>query len=398
MSEQIVKQRTRGFICTNAHPEGCAQRVQQQIAIVEQLKPAGIAGPKKVLIIGSSTGYGLATRIATAWGFGAETLGVFYERPPQGKKTASAGYYNSVAFEHLARNRGLSASSINGDAFSTECKQQTIDQVRSKMGALDLVIYSLASPRRIHPATGEIYNSALKAIDVPYVGKTVDITHGTVDEVEIPTASDLEITATTAVMGGEDWRMWIDALRSENLLAEGARTLAYSYIGPELTWPIYRHGTIGVAKEHLEQTARSIHADLKTQFNGGAWVSVNKAVVTQASAAIPVVPLYLSLLLPVMKNKGIHEGVIEQMCRLAFNHLAEGCVVLTDSRNLIRLDDLEMREDVQAEVVQLWKKVSTENVEKISDIAGFRREFNNLFGFDVDGVDYDATTETEIFL
>lgn len=398
MPEQIVKQRTRGFICTNAHPEGCTHRVKQQIKIVERTKPAGAVGPKNVLVIGSSTGYGLATRIATAWGFDAKTLGVFYERPPQGSKTASAGYYNTVAFDRLAHSRGLWTANINGDAFSMECKRQTLERIRSDMGPLDLVIYSLASPRRTHPITGEVYNSVLKTIDYPFAGKTVDITRGTVSEVKIAAASHSEIAATIAVMGGEDWKMWIDALRDEHLLAEGVRTLAYSYIGPELTWPIYRHGTIGAAKKNIEQTARELCADLEIHLGGGAWVSVNKAVVTQASAAIPVVPLYLSLLMRVMRDKAIHEGVIEQMCRLVFNHLAKGRKVSTDVDNLIRLDDLEMRDDVQTEVAQLWKRVSTENVEEISAIKGFRREFNNLFGFDVDGVDYAAATETETFL
>ena len=398
MPEQIVKQRTRGFICINAHPEGCARRVEQQIETVEQAKPAGVTGPQNVLVIGSSTGYGLATRIAAAWGFGAKTLGVFYERPPQGNKTASAGYYNSVAFERLARERGLWAASINADAFSEEGKRLTLDKVRSEMGPLDLVIYSVASPRRTHPATGETLNSALKTLGEPFIGKTADIARGTVGEVAVEPASEPEVAATVAVMGGEDWRMWIDALLDENLLADRARTLAYSYVGPELTWPIYREGTIGAAKKDLEQTARRLDADLAAKLGGGAWVSVNKAVVTQASAAIPVVPLYLSLLLRVMKQKGLDEGVIEQMARLAFDHLAEGREISTDADDLIRLDDLEMRDDVQAEVLQLWDRVSTENIDEISDIAGFRREFNNLFGFDVDGVDYEAATETEILL
>ena len=298
MPEQIVKQRTRGFICINAHPEGCARRVEQQIETVEQAKPAGVTGPQNVLVIGSSTGYGLATRIAAAWGFGAKTLGVFYERPPQGNKTASAGYYNSVAFERLARERGLWAASINADAFSEEGKRLTLDKVRSEMGPLDLVIYSVASPRRTHPATGETLNSALKTLGEPFIGKTADIARGTVGEVAVEPASEPEVAATVAVMGGEDWRMWIDALLDENLLADRARTLAYSYVGPELTWPIYREGTIGAAKKDLEQTARRLDADLAAKLGGGAWVSVNKAVVTQASAAIPVVPLYLSLPAP----------------------------------------------------------------------------------------------------
>ena len=398
MPEQIVKQRSRGFICVTAHPEGCARNVEQQIEAVKRNRPKNIAGRRNVLVIGSSTGYGLATRITAAWGFGAKTVGVFYERPPDGRKTASAGYYNTAAFHRLAREQGLYATGINGDAFSDEVKRQAVDLVRSDVGKLDLVIYSLAAPRRVHPRTGEAFQAVLKTIGSSYRGKTVDFTSGAVTEVTIEAADEEEIAATIAVMGGEDWRSWIDTLREQDLLAEGARTLAYSYVGSKLTWPIYRQGTIGAAKKDLEQTAAHLNAKLVSQLRGGAWVSVNKAVVTQASVAIPVVPLYISLLLRVMKQKGVHEGCIEQMQRLCFRHLADGKEPSLDGESLIRLDDLELRDDIQTAVAGLWEKVSTENLEELSDIAVFRQEFNNLFGFDVDGVDYGQPTETYVAL
>ena len=398
MPEQIVKQRSRGFICVTAHPEGCAHNVERQIEAVKRNRPESVRGPRNVLVIGSSTGYGLATRIAASWGFGAKTVGVFYERPPDGRKTAAAGYYNTAAFQRLAREQGLYATGINGDAFSDDVKSQVVDLVRADIGKLDLVVYSLAAPRRVHPRTGEAFQTVLKTIGGPYRGKTVDFTSGAVTEVTIEAADEKEIAATIAVMGGEDWRSWIDTLREQDLLAEGARTLAYSYVGPKLTWPIYRQGTIGAAKKDLEQTAADLNAKLVSQVGGGAWVSVNKAVVTQASVAIPVVPLYISLLLRVMKQRGVHEGCIEQMQRLCFRHLADGKEPSLDGEGLIRLDDLELRDDIQTAVAGLWEKVSTENLEELSDIAVFRREFNNLFGFDVDGVDYGQPTETDVAL
>ncbi len=396
MPEQVIKQRSRGFICINAHPEGCGRQVERQIAAVVGARPAGLKGPKNVLVIGASTGYGLASRIAAAWGFGARTTGVFFERPPEGRKTASAGYYNTAALERLARQEGLYAASINGDAFSDEVKSETAAMVRRDLGKLDLVIYSLASPRRTNPRTAETLNSVLKPIGDSYRGKTVDLASGRVTEVTVEPAEQAEIASTVAVMGGEDWRWWIDVLLDEDLLAEGARTLAYSYIGPKLTWPIYRDGTIGAAKKDLQQTARHLDAVLRSRRGGGAWVSVNKAVVTQASAAIPVVPLYVSLLFRVMKDKGLHEGCIEQMRRLCFEHLAQGKSPSTDDNGLIRLDDVELRDDVQNAVMELWPRVTTENLAELSDIAGFRRDFNNLFGFDVEGVDYERPTETDV--
>ncbi len=398
MPQQIVKQRSRGFICINAHPEGCARNVQHQIDAVLRARPAGTIGPQNVLVIGSSTGYGLATRIAAAWGFGANTLGVFFERPPEGNRTASAGYYNTAALHRLAREAGLWAEGVNADAFSDEGKRQTIGLIRRGLGKVDLVVYSLASPRRTHPRTGETFHSALKTIGEPFTGKTVNFSTGDVKQITIEPATEQEVADTIAVMGGEDWKLWIDLLLSEGLLADGARTLAYSYVGPELTWPIYRQGTIGIAKKDLEETARSLDDELLSRIGGHAWVSVNKAVVTQASAAIPVVSLYISLLLRVMKQKGTHEGCIEQISRLCFDYFAAGKEVATDANRLIRLDNLEMQEDVQSAVADLWGRVTTENLSEISDVAGFRKEFSNLFGFQVDGVDYEALTETELAL
>ena len=398
MPEQVVKQRSRGFICTNAHPVGCAANLANQIASVTSQRPAGLSGPQRVLVIGSSTGYGLSSRVAAAWGFGAKTIGVFFERPPDGRKTATAGFYNSAAFHRASKADGLFAASINGDAFSDGIKRDAAELIRNDFGQVDLVIYSLASPRRVHPRTGETHNSALKPLGTPYTGKTVDFSTAVVSEVTIEPADGAEVADTIKVMGGEDWQYWIDMLLADGLLAEGARTLAYSYIGPEQTWPIYRDGTIGVAKQDLIATAFLLDQTLRKKLGGGAWVSVNKAVVTQASSAIPVVPLYISLLFAVMKRKGIHEGRIEQMRRLCFDHLAEGRAPEFDAGRTIRLDDLEMRDDVQQEVAALWPLATSENVEEISDLAGYRRDFSNLFGFDVEGVDYEAPVETEIAL
>jgi len=396
MPEQVVKQRSRGFICTNAHPAGCAGNVRRQIEAITSRFPGQASGPRNVLVIGSSTGYGLASRIAAGWGFGAKTVGVFFERPPDGRKTATAGYYNTAAFDAEARQAGLYAGHINGDAFSDEVKQQALEAVRRGMGAVDLIIYSLASPRRIHPRSGEIFNSVLKPIGSSYTAKTIDLGNDKVGEVTLDRATPEETAATVAVMGGEDWGMWIDLLLEQGLLASGARTLAYSYIGPESTWPIYRDGTIGAAKNHLTETCRRLAERLQTKVGGNAWISVNKAVVTQASAAIPVVPLYISLLFRVMKEKGLHEGCIEQMRRLTMDYLTEGKEVQTDANGMIRLDDLEMREEVQAAVRELWPRVTTENLDALSDIAGFRRDFSQLFGFAVEGVDYEQPVETEI--
>jgi enoyl-[acyl-carrier protein] reductase/trans-2-enoyl-CoA reductase (NAD+) len=394
MAREIIRLRSRGFIATNAHPEGCRRNVERQIAAITGHRPADLEGPRRVLVVGASTGYGLASRVAASWGFQAATLGVFFERPPEGKRTATAGYYNTVAFHDEARRAGLFAASLNGDAFSDVIKRQAAEIIREQMGQVDLVIYSLASPKRTHPRTGAVHSSALKPIGAPYTNKTIELDSEKVTEVTLQPASEQEIADTVAVMGGEDWRMWLDALLGENLLAE----VAYSYLGPELTWPVYRDGTIGRAKLDLEETARALDAALRSRLGGAAWVSVNKAVVTQASAAIPVVPLYMSLLFRVMGAKGLDEGPIEQMRRLCLDWLARDAKPVFDDAGRIRLDDREMRADVQAEVAALWPQAATENLRELTDFAGYKRGFRNLFGFEVEGVDYDAPVETELQL
>ena len=396
MPQQIVKRRSRGFICVNAHPEGCRRNVERWVAGVRGNIPAGQTGPKNVLVIGASTGYGLASRIAAAWGYGAKTLGVFFERPPEADKTATAGHYNTVAFHSLALNDGLFATSINGDAFSDEVKRNVVEVLQKQMAPVDLVIYSLASPKRTDPRTGKVYSSALKPVGQAFTNKTIELDSGKVVSVTLPPANENEIADTIAVMGGDDWRRWMEMLLEEKLLAEGARTLAYSYIGPEITWPIYRDGTIGQAKKDLERTASDLDMALEKKVGGHAWVSVNKAVVTQASAAIPVVPLYLSLLSVVMKGKILDEGPLEQMRRLFTDFLCVGGAPKLDQARRLRLDDREMRSDVQAEVAAMWPQVTTENLRAITDFDGFQREFRGLFGFEVDGVDYEKPTETDL--
>jgi enoyl-[acyl-carrier protein] reductase/trans-2-enoyl-CoA reductase (NAD+) len=396
MPRQIVNRRSRGFICVNAHPEGCRRNVERWVAGVRGEIPAGQAGPKNVLVIGASTGYGLASRIAAAWGYGAKTLGVFFERPPEDDKTATAGYYNTVAFHSLARNDGLFAASINGDAFSDEVKRNAADVLRRQMAPVDLVIYSLASPKRTDPRTGQLHNSALKPVGQTFTNRTIELDSEKVVSVTLQPANEKEIADTVAVMGGDDWRLWMEMLLEEKLLADGARTIAYSYIGPEITWPIYRDGTIGQAKKDLERSASDLDAVLTSKLGGHAWVSVNKAVVTQASAAIPVVPLYLSLLSLVMKGKNLDEGPLEQMRRLFTDFLCAGRPPKLDEARRLRLDDREMRSDVQAEVAALWPQVTTENLRVVTDFRGFQREFCGLFGFDVEGVDYDEPTETDL--
>ena len=383
----IIQPKIRGFICTTAHPEGCARAVQDQIDWVKAQAP--FDGPTKVLVIGSSTGYGLASRIAASFGAGASTLGVFFERPADKKRTASAGWYNTVGFENAARAAGHYARSINGDAFSDEIKAQTIAAIKEDLQQVDLVVYSLASPRRTHPRTGESFSSVLKPIGDSYSSKTVNVQTGEVSDISIETASEEEIAHTTAVMGGEDWEMWIHALDGAGVLAEGVHTVAYTYIGPELTHPVYRDGTIGRAKNHLEQTGLTLNEYLQNK-NGSAHVSTNKAMVTQSSAAIPVVPLYISLLYKIMKEKDCHENCIQQMYRLFADRLYTDAPPATDDQGRIRIDDWEMREDVQAAVAALWSSVNTETLEAVSDITSYREEFLGLFGFGFDGIDYDV--------
>ncbi|WP_396144540.1 enoyl-ACP reductase FabV [Flavobacterium sp.] len=383
----IIEPRMRGFICLTAHPKGCEQNVKNQIDYVKS--KGKIDGAKRVLVIGASTGFGLASRISSAFGCDAATIGVFFEKPASEGKTASPGWYNSAAFENEAHKAGLYAKSINGDAFSKEVKQQTIDLIKNDLGQVDLVIYSLASPVRMHPETGVLHRSTLKPIGTTFTNKTVDFHTGNVTQVSIEPANQDDIDNTVVVMGGEDWSMWMNDLKDAGLLAPGATTIAYSYIGPSVTEAVYRKGTIGRAKDHLEATAFTITDDLK-ELGGKAYVSVNKALVTQASSAIPVIPLYISLLYKIMKAQGIHEGCIEQIQRLYSERLYTGKEVPTDENGRIRIDDWEMREDVQAQVSNLWDKATTESLVEIGDLAGYKQDFLNLFGFGFNGVDYDA--------
>ena len=391
----IIEPRMRGFICLTAHPEGCKQNVKNQI---EYVKSKGkIEGPKRVLVIGASTGFGLASRITAAFGSDAATIGVFFEKEPSEGKTASPGWYNSAAFEMEATKAGLYAKSINGDAFSNEVKKQTIDMIKADLGQVDLIIYSLASPVRQHPVTGVLHRSTLKPIGTTFSNKTVDFHTGNVSTVTIEPANQEDIDNTVVVMGGEDWAMWIDALKAENLLAEGATTIAYSYIGPEVTEAVYRKGTIGRAKDHLEATAFEITDKLK-DINGKGYVSVNKALVTQASSAIPVIPLYISLLYKIMKAEGIHEGCIEQIQRLFADRLYSGNPIPTDEQGRIRIDDWEMRTDVQANIAKLWGESTTESLVELGDLAGYKQDFLNLFGFGFDGVDYQSDTNEMVMV
>lgn len=381
----IIEPRMRGFICLTAHPKGCEQNVKNQI---EYVKSKGkINGPKRVLVIGASTGFGLASRITSAFGSDAATIGVFFEKAPAEGKTASPGWYNSAAFEVEANKAGLYAKSINGDAFSNEVKQQTINMIKADLGQVDLVVYSLASPVRQHPVTGVLHRSTLKPIGSTFTNKTVDFHTGNVTSVSIEPANEEDIANTVVVMGGEDWSMWMDALKGAGVLAEGATTVAYSYIGPEVTEAVYRKGTIGRAKDHLEATAFEI-TDKLADIKGKAYVSVNKALVTQASSAIPVIPLYISLLYKIMKAEGIHEGCIEQIQRLYSERLYTGHEVPTDDKGRIRIDDWEMRNDVQEKIAKLWGESTTETLVELGDLAGYKQDFLNLFGFGFEGVDY----------
>jgi enoyl-[acyl-carrier protein] reductase/trans-2-enoyl-CoA reductase (NAD+) len=393
----IIQPRARGFICITAHPVGCDINVQDQIQVTEALgKPSN--GPKRVLVIGASTGYGLASRITAAFGYGAATLGVFFEKPGTEKKCATAGWYNSGAFDALAKKAGLFSKSINGDAFSNEARERAIAIIRDEMGGqVDLVVYSLASPVRKLPDTGEVKRSALKTIGETFTATSVDTNRDTVIEVAVEPATEQEIEDTVTVMGGDDWSLWINALSDAGVLADNAKTVAYSYIGTEITWPIYWHGALGRAKQHLDRTANT----LREQFKGkglSANVAVMKTVVTQASAAIPVIPLYVSLVFKVMKEKGLHEGTIEQINRLCREHLyrADGQPPVTDDEHRLRLDDWELREDVQARCKELWSQVTTENLFEISDYAGYKHEFLKLFGFEREDVDYELDVPTEL--
>ncbi|MDR3317569.1 MAG: trans-2-enoyl-CoA reductase family protein [Puniceicoccales bacterium] len=379
----IIRPKIRGFICITAHPEGCEKNILEQINYIKSQDEISDS-PKKILVIGSSTGYGLASRIVASFGCKADTIGVYFERPEVDGKPASAGFYNARALDKFSQAEGRVSESINGDAFSDEIKQITIEQIQKNLGKVDCIIYSLASPRRTDPLSGETYKSVLKPIGTVFSGKTVNTDTEQVLEISIDPATEEEIEATQKVMGGEDWERWIDQLLAANVLAKNVRTYAYSYIGPEVTWPIYAHGTIGKAKDHLEQSAKVIHNKLKN-LGGEAAISVNKAVVTQASSAIPVVPLYNSVLFKIMKQKEIHEGCIEQIYRLFSSHFNAN----RDERGRIRLDNLEMRDDVQREVKEIWSEISTENLRELSDFEGYKNEFLRLFGFGITGVDYE---------
>ncbi|OUS09972.1 trans-2-enoyl-CoA reductase [Gammaproteobacteria bacterium 54_18_T64] len=386
----IIKPKVRGFICTNAHPQGCAASINQQIDYVKAKGPIS-DGPKKVLVIGSSTGYGMASRITAAFGCGADTLGVFFEKPPTERRTGSAGYYNSAAMQAAARAEGLYAESINGDAFSDEIKAEVIATLKRDMGPVDLVVYSLASPRRTDPKSGETYISSLKPIGEAFTMKGVNTDSLAVDEVTVEPATEEEINNTIKVMGGEDWEWWIDALNDAGLLADGCKTTAYTYIGKELTWPLYGHASIGMAKKDLDRASTAINSKLET-IGGESRVSVLKALVTQASSAIPIMPLYISILYKVMKAEGTHEGCIEQIQGLFERQIYTAGQADIDEDGRWRMDGEELKDSVQAQVAALWDSVNTDNIGELTDFKGYHQEFLRLFGFGLDGVDYEADT------
>lgn len=393
----VIHPKVRGFICTTTHPLGCEKNVLEQIEATRKL---GVRndGPKKVLVIGASSGYGLAARITAAFGFGADTLGVFFEKPGTTQKTGTAGWYNAAAFDKAAKAQGLYSRSINGDAFSNEARAQAIELIQNEMGGqVDLVIYSLASPVRKLPDTGELKRSALKPIGETYTSTAIDTNKDVIIEASIEPATEQEIEDTVTVMGGQDWELWIDALEQAGALAPGARSVAFSYIGTEITWPIYWHGALGKAKSDLDATARRLDARLG-QGNGSANVAVLKSVVTQASAAIPVMPLYISLVYKVMKEKGLHEGTVDQLNRLFRERLyrEDGQAPATDEEYRQRLDDWELRDDVQEACKALWPQVTSENLLQLTDYAGYKHEFLKLFGFERDDVDYNADVSADV--
>jgi enoyl-[acyl-carrier protein] reductase/trans-2-enoyl-CoA reductase (NAD+) len=389
----IIKPRVRGFMCITTHPTGCDANVKRQIDYVKANGPIA-GGPKNVLVIGASTGYGLASRITSAFGSGASTLGVFFEKEGTDAKPGSAGWYNSAAFHKYAEAEGLYAKSINGDAFSDEIKQKVIDTIKADMGQVDLVVYSLASPRRTHPKTGEVHTSTLKPIGKDITMRGINTDKEQIQEMSVAAANAEEIANTVAVMGGEDWQMWLDALKDAGVLAQGCKTTAYTYLGAELTWDIYWNGTIGEAKKDLDKKANAIQESL-SDLGGEAKVSVLKAVVTQASSAIPIMPLYLSLLFKVMKEKGTHEGCIEQV-DLLFRESLYGASPRVDEDGRWRADYKELEPEVQQAVADLWEQVQTDNISDITDFAGYKQEFLNLFGFEMPGVDYEADVNPEV--
>ncbi|NVJ59638.1 MAG: trans-2-enoyl-CoA reductase family protein [Gammaproteobacteria bacterium] len=385
----VIKPKIRGFICTNAHPAGCEEAVRQQIEYVKS--KGSVNSPKRVLVIGCSTGYGLASRITSAFGAGAKTLGVCFEKEPSEKKTATAGWYNTAAFHHFAEKEGLYYKTLNGDAFSDQCKQDVIDAIKADMEQVDLVIYSLASPRRTDPETGNVYNSTLKPVGNSYTTKTFDTSKEIVHDISLDPATQEEIDNTVKVMGGEDWERWINALDKAGVLADNCKTTAYTYIGKELTWPIYGHATIGKAKEDLDRAASVLNEQFKSK-NLKAYVSSLKAVVTQASSAIPVMPLYISLMFQVMKDEGCHEGVIEQIYGL-FRDLLFAENPPTDEVNRLRMDGVETNDDIQAKIKARWDKVNSENFSELADYKGYHLDFLKLFGFGFENVDYEKDVD-----
>ena len=385
----IIKPKVRGFICTNAHPQGCKANVAEQIAYVKAHvnAEANQAGPKNVLVIGCSTGYGLASRITAAFGSGAKTLGVCYEQAPS-EKTGSAGYYNTSAFHDAAAAAGLYAYTINGDAFSTAIKDQAIAKIKADLGKIDLVVYSLASPRRTDPVTGHVYSSVLKPIGSAHTSKNLNTDKLTINELTLAPATEEEIANTVKVMGGEDWELWIEALQAADLLAEGAKTVAYTYLGDKLTWPIYGQATIGKAKEDLDRASKALNEKLKV-VNGSANVAVLKALVTQASSAIPLMPLYLSILFKIMKAEGTDEHCIEQIERL-FSECLYTDTPRIDAANRYRVDEKELEPHVQSQVEAIWEAVTEENIAELADYKAYSSDFLKLFGFGIEGIDYDA--------
>jgi len=385
----IITPKTRGFICTTTHPTGCTANVAEQIAVVKA--NGALDGPKKVLVIGASTGYGLASRITAAFGSNAATLGVFLEKPATETKPGSAGWYNSAAFERAAHAAGLYAKSVNGDAFSHEMRAKVIELIKADLGQVDMVVYSLASPVRKLPDSGELVRSALKPIGAPYQSTAIDTSKDLIIHAEVEPASDEEIANTVTVMGGEDWELWMDALQAAGVLADGVKTVSYSYIGTDITWPIYWHGALGKAKEDMDRAAAALRTKL-APLHGTANVAVLKSVVTQASAAIPVMPLYISICFKVMKAQGLHEGPIEQIDRMFRTQLYTASPERDDQQR-IRMDDWELRETVQDAVKAIWPTVTSENLFDTTDYASYKSEFLKLFGFGVAGVDYAAEVD-----
>ncbi|MGR5285608.1 enoyl-ACP reductase FabV [Vibrio maritimus] len=390
----IIKPRIRGFICTTTHPVGCEANVKEQIAYTKAQGPIADA-PKRVLVVGSSSGYGLSSRIAAAFGGGAATIGVFFEKPGTERKPGTAGFYNSAAFDKLAKEEGLYSKSVNGDAFSHEAKQKVIDLIKEDLGQIDMVVYSLASPVRKLPETGELVRSSLKPIGEAYTSTAVDTNSDKIIEASVEPATEQEIADTVTVMGGEDWELWVNALSDAGVLAHGCKTVAYSYIGTELTWPIYWEGALGKAKMDLDRAATELNAKL-SQTGGSANVAVLKSVVTQASSAIPVMPLYIAMVFKKMREEGIHEGCMEQIFRMFSQRLykADGSAAEVDDKNRLRLDDWELRDDIQKHCAELWPQITTENLKELTDYVEYKEEFLKLFGFGIEGVDYEADVST----